>query len=130
MKINLLKVLGNAGVITGEQKVITDKLVLKSAEEGTVTVGRAVFVVKNGEAVIPEKRLEQGASKVFFTTDEDGKIYDCGCLVRRGRYVDPVNPVDKVIASLAIACEAQEKRIKALEGELAELRKGYGINIG
>lgn len=129
MKINLLKVLGNAGVITGEQKVISDKLALKSAEEGTVMVGRAVFVVKNGEAVIPEKRLEQGASKVFFT-DEDGKIYDCGCLVRRGRYVDPVNPVDKVIASLAIACEAQEKRIKALEGELAELRKGYGINIG
>lgn len=66
MKINLLKVLGNAGVITGEQKVISDKLVLKSAEEGTVMVGRAVFVVKNGEAVIPEKRLEQGASRVFF----------------------------------------------------------------
>jgi hypothetical protein len=129
MKINLLKVLGNAGVITGEQKVISDKLVLKSGEEGTVMVGKAVFIVKNGEAVIPEKRLEQGTSRVFFT-DEDGKIYDCGCLVRRGRYVDAMNPVDKVIASLAIACEAQEKRIKALETELAELRKGYGINIG
>jgi hypothetical protein len=129
MKINLLKVLGNAGMITGKQKVISDKLVLKSGEEGTVMVGKAVFIVKNGEAVIPEKRLEQGTSRVFFT-DEDGKIYDCGCLVRRGRYVDAMNPVDKVIASLAIACEAQEKRIKALETELAELRKGYGINIG
>lgn len=129
MRINLLKVLGNAGVITGEQKVISEKLVLKSGEEGTVMVGRAVFVVKNGEAVIPEKRLEQGTSRVFFT-DEDGKIYDCGCLVRRGRYVDAMNPVDKVIASLAIACEGQERRIKALETELAEFRKGYGINIG
>jgi hypothetical protein len=129
MKINLLKVLGNAGVIPGKQEVISDKLVLKSGEEGTVMVGKAVFIVKNGEAVIPEKRLEQGTSRVFFT-DEDGKIYDCGCLVRRGRYVDAMNPVDKVIASLAIACEAQEKRIKALETELAELRKGYGINIG
>ena len=129
MRINLLKVLGNAGVITGEQKVISEKLVLKSGEEGAVMVGRAVFVVKNGEAVIPEKRLEQGTSRVFFT-DEDGKIYDCGCLVRRGRYVDAMNPVDKVIASLAVACEGQERRIKALETELAELRKGYGINIG
>ncbi len=129
MRVHLLKVLGNTGVITGEQKVIGERLVIKSAEEGTMTVGSSVFPVKFGEITIPEGRIAQENHKVYFT-DEDGKIYDCGTLVRHGRYISSVNPTDKVIASLAVACEAQEKRIKALERELAELRRGYGINIG
>ena len=131
MKIRILKELGDVGVITDCKPTISSAdiyVLLIGASGGTLTVGERNYSVKaSGEVIFPEWELTLGEKKVTYT---DGvRVYDCGKLIRNGRFLKVENLTDKLIIDCAVSLAAQREEIKGLRDELDVLKTQYGISI-
>ena len=137
MKINILKPLGNVGIISLNKEFISDSYITITIEgeaEGTLSVispiksfGTRVYAVHNGTCKISEYEISLGTSKIVFSND-DGD-YDCGEIIRNGRFLEVNNHADKLIISCAIGLAAQAEEIGKLKEENRLIKEQYGIKI-
>ena len=137
MNITILKALGKVGIISLNKKIISDSyltITIEGEAEGTLSVispiksfGTRVYAVHNGTCKISEYEISLGTSKIVFSND-DGD-YDCGEIIRNGRFLEVNNHADKLIISCASRLTAQAEEINDLKKEINIIKKTNGIKI-
>jgi hypothetical protein len=128
MKLNLLKNVGDLGVITEWKTFVDARLEILCPEEGTMSLGQRVYKVYNGRVSLPEWELMQGSNKINFIA-ADGRVYRCGEIKRSGRFISVVNNLDGMVVDLALAYERQSALIEELVSRLDDLENNHGIKI-
>lgn len=128
MKLELLKSLGSTGMLLDYKTFIPDTIEIDVPEDGVLLVGQRTYAVSDGKVRFPEWELLQGPSKVVFSS-KDGTNYSCGTINRNNRFISVSNPTDNIVVKLALCCEAQNKRIEALEDEIRIYKEQFGISI-
>ena len=137
MNITILKALGKVGIISLNKKIISDSyltITIEGETEGTLSVmslnesfGTRAYAVRNGTCKILEYEISLGKSKISFSSDSG--IYDCGEIIRNGRFIEADNHADKLIISCAIGLAAQADEIGKLKEENRLIKEQYGIKI-
>ncbi len=138
MKLNLLDAVGSIGVITECEPLVRDKIEIEVGYEGVLCVSstdivscmskQKAYKTNSGKVVINDYDMPQGTSRIEFSK-HGGKKYDCGQIQRNGRFIQVVNPLDKLTVALALAYNEQGDKLKKLEEEIKTTKKQYGISI-
>ena len=128
MRLNLLKNVGDLGVITEWKTFVDARLEILCPEEGTMSLGQRVYKVYKGRVSLPEWELMQGKNKINFIA-ADGRVYRCGEIKRSGRFISITNNIDEMTVDIAFAYERQAELIEKLQSRLDELENNHGIKI-
>jgi hypothetical protein len=133
MKLNLLKNVGDVGVITKWKPVVDERIEILCPEDGAISVeqkmlGQKIYKVYNGRVSFPEWGLTQGNNIITFIST-DGRVYRCGEIKRSGRFISITNNIDEMTVDIAFAYERQAELIEKLQSRLDELENNHGIKI-
>lgn len=138
MKLNLLHSVGDIGIITDYNSLVRDKIEIEVGCDGILCVSNTdtlscatkqkTYNSKSGKVVIEDFDLPQGTNRVVFTRS-DGAKYNCGQIQRNGRFIQIVNPLDKLTVALALAYNEQGEKLTRVEEELKTIKQQYGICI-
>lgn len=128
MRLQLLKSLGNYGVLLDWKNFLPDAVDIQVDIEGALTIGNKTYPVVNGKVHLLEYQIISGPNRVSFV-DKDGVVYECGCIHKSTRFINIVNPVDKLAVENALATEKLARRVEELEKAVKTIKEQYGITI-